>query len=341
MLLSAQEWSRQLAAVLFCCCSKNCQNLSRSTLRQTLPTGFPLNITHVLWDESLVTGRYTLIETVTCDELGGLQFILQSNLLPGINCTVSWTSGISSASSFSDFITSSLWNRDNSITSPGSNESRLQFKLVSVMAERKINSTCSPFGYQLLCHLQKHLVYLINEELINVWVHQFYFNWNMPPFHIKSQAPHQFIYINARAVWVAIRIQQPLLKETTISQGSGQHSHSQCYGMYVSSGNFIKLDSNFWILLEGGKQDQDFYFITSLFLFHCSQTSTTFALALSILGRKYNLVLQAVRGKKEVAHSRKQHLLHTTERQAEHIHVKHYLYTGSGQTTPAIVPDTV
>lgn len=61
---------------------------------------------------------------------------------------------------------------------------------------------------------------------------------------------------------------------------------------------------------------------------------------LSILGIKYNLVLQAVRGKKEAAHStnsRKQHLPHMTERQAEHKHIKHYLYTGSGQTTPAIV----
>lgn len=68
---------------------------------------------HVPRDESLLIGTHRLIETVTCDEFGGLQFILQSNLLPGTNCTVSWTSGISSASSFSDLITSSLWNRDN------------------------------------------------------------------------------------------------------------------------------------------------------------------------------------------------------------------------------------
>lgn len=73
----------------------------------------PWTITHVPLDKSPARARHRLIGTVTCDEFGGLQFILQSNLLPGMNCTVSWTSGISSASSFSDLISSSLWNRDN------------------------------------------------------------------------------------------------------------------------------------------------------------------------------------------------------------------------------------
>lgn len=113
VMLSAQERSRDLAVVYFYCCSKNCQSLSIHMLRTDASTRFPLNITHIPLGKPLVTAIHRLIETVTCDEFGGLQFILQSNLLPGMNCTVSWTSGISSASSFSDLITSSLWNRDN------------------------------------------------------------------------------------------------------------------------------------------------------------------------------------------------------------------------------------
>lgn len=66
-------------------------------------------IYRVSFEHSSNTHRiFWQIEGITCEEFGGLELILHSSLLPGITCTVSWISGISSASSFSDLIASSL-----------------------------------------------------------------------------------------------------------------------------------------------------------------------------------------------------------------------------------------